>query len=388
MTSQPDRSQEPAGGPPESRSGISRRTLLTGLAGLGGGATLLAGAWWGTQAADVTLTGPGGLFDGGDQPGAGAPSALPRPASATTLPAGVEVGVDGVAPFRVPNEDFFQIDTAFGLPKLNAQDWQLRIHGMVDREMTLDYATLLEGELIERDITLCCVSNEVGGDLVGNAVWLGLPLAPLLRGTGPSAGADMVLSTSADGWTASSPLQALTDDDRDAMLAIGMNGEVLPARHGFPVRMVVPGLYGFVSATKWVVDLEVTRFDAKKAYWSTRGWSERGPVKLASRIDVPRSGANLSPGQVAVAGVAWAPGIGIDAVEVSVDGGGWQPARLAETSGLDSWRQWVFPWTATIGRHELKVRATDGAALAQTGERSRVDPDGATGWHTIEVTVR
>jgi DMSO/TMAO reductase YedYZ molybdopterin-dependent catalytic subunit len=333
----------------------------------------VAGAWWASRGPTVVPAGP--------------TSALPTPSARATVPPGAEVGVDGVVPFRVPNGEFFQIDTAFGQPKLAAADWKLRIHGMVEREVTLDYPTLLKGELIERDITLCCVSNEVGGDLIGNAAWLGLRLAPLLKQAGPSLQADMVLSRSVDGWTASSPLEALTDD-RDAMLAVGMNGEPLPLRHGFPVRMVVPGLYGYVSATKWVVELEVTRFDKAAAYWTTRGWSARGPVKLASRIDVPRDGVEVAAGRVAVAGVAWAPTIGIDRVEVSVDGGAWQPARLAAAAGLDPWRQWVFDWQATTGKHELKVRATDGAGQVQTGEKARVDPDGATGWHSIDVTAK
>ncbi len=358
---------------PSGSSGPSRRVVLAAAAG---GAAALAGGVW-----------LGGRFRGGGEPGSGAPSELPSPVSASTLPEGVEVGLDGVSPFRVPNEDFFQIDTAFGLPKVDAATWSLRIHGMVEREVTLDYATLLAGDLIERDITISCVSNSVGGDLLGNAAWLGLPIAPLLARAGPVPDADMVLSTSEDGWTASTPLNVLADTGRDCLLAVGMNGAVLPARHGFPVRMVVPGLYGFVSATKWVVDLEVTRFDLKSAYWTTRGWSPRGPVKLASRVDVPRDGARVAAGPVGVGGVAWAPHVGIEGVEVRVDGGPWQSAELAASGGIDAWRQWAFTWQATSGRHELAVRATDRGGQVQTGERADVIPDGATGWHTIIVQV-
>lgn len=313
--------------------------------------------------------------------------ALPVPASTRPLPAGVEVGVPGVVPFRVPTADFYRIDTALVVPRVSAQDWRLRIHGMVEREVTLDFATLVRGALVERDVTLCCVSNEVGGDLVGNARWLGLPIGPLLQQAGPRADADMVLSTSVDGWTASTPLAVLTDG-RDALLAVAMNGEPLTIEHGFPVRMVVPGLYGYVSATKWVVDLEVTRFDRAQAYWTPRGWSERGPVKTQSRIDVPQQGATVSAGRVAVAGVAWAQQRGISGVEVSVDDGPWRPATLGAEASVDTWRQWVFAWDATAGTHELRVRATDRTGETQTGKISSPAPDGATGWHTVTVSVR
>jgi DMSO/TMAO reductase YedYZ molybdopterin-dependent catalytic subunit len=312
---------------------------------------------------------------------------LPAPADPEpALPAGVEVGVPGVAPFRVPAADFYRIDTALVVPRVQAEDWHLRIHGMVDREVTLDFAGLLASPLVERDVTLVCVSNEVGGDLIGNARWLGLPLGPLLRRAGPHADADMVLSTSADGFTVSTPLATLTDG-RDALLAVGMNGAPLPLEHGFPVRMVVPGLYGYVSATKWVVDLEVTRFDKAVAYWTPRGWADRAPVKTQSRIDVPRAGSDVRAGRVAVAGVAWAQHVGIDRVEVRVDGGAWQPARLAAEASIDTWRQWVFPWDASQGRHTLQVRATDRTGRTQTGDEAPPAPDGATGWHTIEVQV-
>jgi DMSO/TMAO reductase YedYZ molybdopterin-dependent catalytic subunit len=312
---------------------------------------------------------------------------LPAPVDpAPALPAGVEVGVAGVAPFRVPADDFYRIDTALVVPRVRAEDWRLRIHGMVDREVSLDFAALLASPLVERDVTLVCVSNEVGGDLIGNARWLGLPLGPLLRQAGPHKDADMVLSTSTDGFTCSTPLAALTDG-RDALLAVGMNGEPLPVEHGFPVRMVVPGLYGYVSATKWVTDLEVTRFDRAQAYWTPRGWSARGPVKTESRIDVPRQGEGVRAGQVAVAGVAWAQHVGIDRVEVRVDGGAWQPARLATEASIDTWRQWVFAWDAVPGRHTLQVRATDRRGAPQTGDEAPPAPDGATGWHTVTVDV-
>ena len=312
---------------------------------------------------------------------------LPTPASsAPSLPAGVEVGVDGMPSFRTANEDFYRIDTALVVPRLVAAEWSLRVHGMVEREVTLRYSDLVAGPLVERDLTLICVSNEVGGHLTGNARWLGLPVASVLARARPTADADMVLSKSSDGWTASTPLPVLTDA-RDALLAIGMNGEPLPIEHGFPVRMVVPGLYGYVSATKWVVDLEVTRFDRATAYWTTRGWSARGPVKTQSRIDVPRAGERVTAGRVAVAGIAWAQHRGIDGVEVRVDEGPWRPARLAAEASVDTWRQWVWEWDAAPGRHTLQVRAIDGTGAVQTGEEAPPPPDGATGWHTIDVDV-
>ena len=312
---------------------------------------------------------------------------LPRPADpAPALPASVEVGVDGVVPFRVPNADFYRIDTALVTPQVDAATWRLRIHGMVQREVTITYDELLAQPLVERDVTLMCVSNEVGGDLVGNARWLGLPLKPLLDRAVPAADADMVFSTSADGWTCGTPLDVVLDG-RDALLAVGMNGEPLPVEHGFPVRMVVPGLYGFVSATKWVTDIEITRFDRATAYWTPRGWSAKAPVKTQSRIDVPRSGADVKPGRVAVAGIAWAQHRGIAKVEVRVDDGPWQEARLGSVPSTDTWRQWVYEWDAPAGRHTLAVRATDATGAVQTQEEAPPAPDGATGWHTVEVFV-
>jgi len=315
---------------------------------------------------------------------------LPTPAEpAPARPAGVDVGVKGMDPFITPNGDFYRIDTALSVPLLRAEDWSLRIHGMVKNEVTLTWAELVAGSLVERDLTLMCVSNEVGGDLTSTARWLGLPIKPLLERAGVSADADMVLSQSSDGWTASTPVEALTDG-RDAILAIGMNGEPLPLEHGFPVRMVVPGLYGYVSATKWVVDLEVTRFDKAEGYWTPRGWSERGPVKTGSRIDVPSNGDGVKAGKIAVAGIAWAEHRGIKAVEVRIDKGEWQPARLGAEDTVDTWRQWYFAWdTAKVssGSHTLQVRATDGDGAVQTGESAEPAPDGATGWHTISVTL-
>ena len=306
----------------------------------------------------------------------------------TTLatPRGVGVGVDGVTPWVTSAADFYRIDTSFSVPLIAPHDWELRIHGLVDTEITLTYDDLLARGLTEAWLTLCCVSNEVGGSLIGNAAWSGVRLAPLLAEAAPHTDADAVLSRSADGWTAGTPLGALTDD-RNAMLAVAMNGSPLTPEHGFPVRMVVPGLYGYVSATKWVVDLEVTRFSDFTAFWTQRGWSPQGPVKTQSRIDVPGRSGRVAAGTVMVAGVAWAQHRGITRVEVQVDDEPWAEARLAADPTIDSWRQWSYAWQAAAGSHRLRVRATDGTGTTQTEKIADVVPDGATGWDTITVDV-
>ncbi|WP_448006262.1 molybdopterin-dependent oxidoreductase [Agromyces bauzanensis] len=313
--------------------------------------------------------------------------ALPRPTATAAVPAAAELDIDGLAPVITPNAQFYRIDTALAVPAVEPSDWSLRIHGMVEREVTLTWDELLALPLEESVTTLACVSNEVGGGLIGNAVWLGYPIRELLARAAPSADADMVLSRSVDGFTASTPLPVL-EDDRNAILAVGMNGEPLLAEHGFPVRMVVPGLYGYVSATKWVVDLEVTRFDRATAYWTDRGWSERGPIKLSSRIDVPRGGQSLTAGPVTVAGVAWHQHVGIERVEVQVDDDAWQPATLATAISIDTWVQWRYEWNAPAGTHTLRVRATGADGEVQTAEVQGVVPDGATGLHERSVEVR
>ncbi|MFD9407648.1 molybdopterin-dependent oxidoreductase [Streptomyces sp. NPDC059989] len=318
---------------------------------------------------------------------------LPAPAvPAPPVPAGADLRVPGVSPFLTPNRDFYRVDTALVVPRVDADTWRLRIHGEgVAKPLTLDLRELLTRPLVEHDITLCCVSNEVGGPYAGNARWLGVRLADLLREAGvrpPSQGgpADQLVARSVDGMTLGTPVETVMDG-RDALLAVGMNGEPLPFAHGFPVRMVVPGLYGYVSACKWLRELRLTTFAAYDAYWVRRSWAAMGPVKTQSRIDTPRASAVLVPGPVAVAGVAWAQHRGIARVEVRVDGGPWHEARLGAADGADTWRQWVWPWEATAGRHTLEVRATDGTGAVQTGERTGTLPDGATGWHTVTVRV-
>ncbi|KQV71559.1 oxidoreductase [Nocardioides sp. Root122] len=301
-------------------------------------------------------------------------------------PAATSVGLPGVAPWQTPNEDFYLIDTTIAKPTIEPEDWSLRIHGLVERELELTYSELVARPKTESWITLACVSNEVGGGLVGNARWSGVRLATLLSGLGISEEADCVLQTSHDGWTCATPLEVLTDE-RDAMLAVAMNGRPLPIEHGFPVRTVVPGLYGYVSATKWVVDLEVTTFAKAVGYWTTKGWSAEGPVKIASRIDVPRSGDDVEAGPVSIGGVAWHQHTGIAAVEVQVDGGPWQRAELGTVPSVDTWVQWALTVDLPEGDHEVRVRAVGRDGDTQTGVVRDPAPDGATGLHTIEISA-
>ena len=360
---------------PDPEAGLDRRRFLawTGVsAGVGflalvGGQILLAG----TRAADSARA----LFT------------LPT-ASVTAAPiaAAASFDLDGLSPIITPNADFYRIDTALQVPRIDPNTWRLKITGMVENEVELSFADLLALPLEESVTTLACVSNYVGGDLIGNAKWLGYPIRELLARAKPTNGADMVLSSSQDGFTAGTPIEALTDE-RNAILAVGMNGEPLPLEHGYPVRMVVPGLYGYVSATKWVVELKVTRFDQEQGYWTPRGWSELGPIKLQSRIDVPRAGAPLSGGPITVAGVAWSQHVGVSGVEVQIDDGGWEPATLADAISIDTWRQWMYTWDATSGGHTVRVRATDAEGRVQTASTADVAPDGATGHHSISVNV-
>lgn len=303
-----------------------------------------------------------------------------------SIPADADFTIDGLAPYVTPNDNFYRIDTALSVPQIDPDTWSIRVHGMVDQEIEMTFEDILNEELTETAVTLTCVSNPVGGDLIGNAIWTGWPIRELLQRAGVSADADMVLSTSSDGFTAGTPLAALTDE-RDSIFAVLMNGQPLPAQHGFPVRMVVPGLYGYVSATKWVVDLKVTTFDADQGYWTPRGWSAEGPIKVQSRIDVPAAGESVEAGQSVIAGVAWNQGTGIEKVEVQVDDGDWQTAELGGSVSDDTWLQWRLDWDAPSGDHTVMVRATNKDGETQTPEEAAVAPNGATGWHTITVSV-
>jgi len=315
---------------------------------------------------------------------------LPAPAKAAS-PAPADLPVPGISPWATPNGEFYRIDTALVVPFVDPATWTLKVTGLVDREVTLSFAELLAKPLRELDVTLACVSNEVGGDLVGNARWLGWPVRELLAQAGVRPGADMVLSTSVDGFTASTPLEALSDG-RDSLLAIGMNGQPLPPEHGFPVRLVVPGLYGYVSATKWVTELKVTTFAQDMAYWTSRGWSDHGPIKRSSRIDTPRQGATV-PRDGVIGGVAWAQGTGVASVDVRLDDGAWQPARLGGDGGTDSWRQWSLPLAALTGgspaggEHRLTVRMTGRDGRPQSTDLAPPAPNGSSGLHTITFRV-
>lgn len=313
---------------------------------------------------------------------------LPRPATAASaVPSGASLDVAGITSYVTPNADFYRIDTALSVPQIDPAKWSLEISGLVDTPVTLTWQQLLDLPLVEHMATLSCVSNDVGGDLIGNALWLGYPIRELLKRAGVQESADMVLSTSIDGFTAGTPLSVLQDSQTQALLAIGMNGEPLPVEHGFPVRMVVPGLFGYVSATKWVTSLRVTRFADEKAYWSTRGWDEKGPVKLESRIDTPSGGASVAVGAVPIAGVAWEPHTGVERVEVRIDSGAWQTAELADSVSDDTWRQWVYRWQAQAGNHRIQVRATSKDGRVQKAKYLPPAPNGAEGWDEVTVTV-
>jgi DMSO/TMAO reductase YedYZ molybdopterin-dependent catalytic subunit len=313
---------------------------------------------------------------------------FPRPAvPAPPLPAGSNLNIPGLSSFITPDSSFYRVDTALLAPQVAPASWQLRIHGMVQREVTINFAELLRRPLIEAYVTLTCVSDPVEGPYVGNAKWLGASLADLVRQARPLAGADQLLCTSIDGFTSGTPLQVVLDG-RNALLAIAMNGTALPVVHGFPARMVVPGLYGYVSATKWVIDIEVTTFASAVAFWAQHGWSQRAPIKTESRIDVPTGGTPLAPGRIPVAGVAWAQHKGVAAVEVRVNGGEWHEARLAAVPDIDTWRQWVWEWSATPGNYMLEARATDATGYTQTPVQAGPPPNGASGYPSVQVTVR
>ncbi|MBU9765241.1 molybdopterin-dependent oxidoreductase [Mycobacterium sp. TNTM28] len=350
-----------------------RRLITAGLLGVGA-ATGLLGAVAGRLANSVAAERDS--------------SALPLPrVPAPPIPAGVQPHDVALPRFVTDSSDFYRVDIALSVPQLSRADWRLRIHGMVDHEITYSFADLARFEAVEKAITLACVSNPVGGDLISTGLWTGYRLSDLLAAAGVSPDADMLLSGSVDGFTVGTPVQALTDG-RDALLAVGLNGAPLPVEHGYPARLVVAGLYGYVSATKWVTNLELTRFDRAEAYWTRQGWAARGPVKTQSRIDVPKAGQTVPVGSTTFGGVAWAQNRGVRAVEVRIDDGPWQPARLGEAYSEQTWRLWSLPWQAEVpGRHTITVRATDTTGAVQTPDETGTVPDGATGWHSVNFTV-
>ena len=294
--------------------------------------------------------------------------------------------VTGISPIVTPNSDFYRIDTALVVPSVDVNDWKLSVSGMVDNPYTMTFRDLIDMGLVETPVTLSCVSNKVGGNLVDNAVWRGVPLADVLNRAGLQRGATQIVGRSVDNWNSGFPAE-YAFDGRVALVAVAMNGEPLPREHGFPVRLVIAGLYGYVSATKWLEEIRLTTWEGFDSYWVPRGWAKRGPIKTQSRIDVPRRGASVRAGRVAVAGVAWAPTRSIERVEVQIDDGPWVSAELSNNMSVNSWRQWVYAWDATPGKHRVRCRATDGTGSTQTSEQRPPAPDGATGWHTIEVTA-
>jgi DMSO/TMAO reductase YedYZ molybdopterin-dependent catalytic subunit len=313
---------------------------------------------------------------------------LPAAAEAVPpFPSAAELAIDGLSPVVTPVADFYRIDTAISPPRVDLTQWSLSFSGMVERPYTIDYSDLLDMRMVERYVTLSCVSNQVGGGLVGNALWLGVPLSELLDRAGLAAGAEQIVGRSVDGFTVGFPTE-VAYDGRDAMLAVGMNGEPLPFEHGFPARLVVAGLYGYVSATKWISEIEMTGWDTFDAYWIPRGWSKEAPVKTQSRIDTLPDGASIEAAPRRVAGVAWAPNRGISMVEVQLgEDAEWVEAELSEPLSDNSWRQWVVDWDPSPGRYQVRVRATDGEGDTQTEEITAPAPNGATGWHTVSVEV-
>jgi DMSO/TMAO reductase YedYZ molybdopterin-dependent catalytic subunit len=355
--------------------GMSRRKLLAGSAAVAAGAGIAA-------AGGQLLAGRGGVEASRAALGRIVPT-VPAP----PIPAGADFAADGSPTFITPNRDFYRVDINLTLPRLRAEDWRLRVHGMVDRELTLNWADLTSRPLVERTVTMTCVSNEIGGPYISTANFTGVLLADILEEAGLQRGADQVFTTSVDGWTCGTPTADIADPSRQAMLVIGMNGEPLPIEHGFPVRMLVPGLYGFVSGTKWITDMELTTFDAKRAYWLQRNWAQRAPIKTMSRIDSPGSFERVSP-DTPITGIAWAQTRGIEKVEVRVDGGEWRPAELSTEVNLDTWRMFRLRGRWEPGSHVAEVRATDRRGYTQTADRAAPIPDGASGWHSVQFTVQ
>jgi DMSO/TMAO reductase YedYZ molybdopterin-dependent catalytic subunit len=328
------------------------------------------------------------LLERGRQNAIAQAGTLPAPAATAPPPReGAELAVEGITPLITRNEQFYRIDTALLVPRPDINTWRLRVIGLVDRPFELTYDELTAMPLFEQFVTIACVSNEVGGNLVGNALWRGVRLKDLLRQAGPRPEATQIVGRAVDGFTVGFPTGYALADDREPMVAVGMNGEPLPVDHGFPARLIVPGLFGYVSATKWLSEIELTTWEGFDAYWVPLGWAKEGPILTQSRIDVPRNGAQLEAGTVTIAGVAWAPDRGIDAVEIQVDETGWMPAEISAPISDATWVQFAYAWEATSGDHRISVRATDGNGEVQTDDRTEPAPDGARGRHVIEVSV-
>ena len=372
----PERSAPAAADPAATRAAAVGRRRFIQIVGIAGAGAVLVGV--GARLANVATSSIGAVRRA---------LRLPAPRSTVIVPDGAELDIPGITPLYTPNADFYRVDTALTVPAIDPSTWRLTVVGLVDEPVELSFDDLLAMGLDEYSITLTCVSNEVGGDLLGTARWLGVPVRDVLALAGPRSDSDMVLSRSVDGFTASTPLKVLTDPGRDAILAVAMNGEPLPLEHGFPVRMVVPGLYGYVSATKWLTELKVTTFAADEAYWTPRGYSAEAPIKFASRLDTPRTGEPVESGTVVLAGVAWAQTVGIERVEVRVDDGAWQRATLSSAVNDDTWVQWFLEWDAPPGTHNVVVRAVDRRGELQIEERAPIAPNGSSGWQRTLVRV-
>jgi DMSO/TMAO reductase YedYZ molybdopterin-dependent catalytic subunit len=363
-----------------------------------GGVTAEMPAWGrrrfiGTSIAVIGVAAVGGvvgrtLLERGRQGAIAQAGTLPAPAAtAPPPPEGADLAVEGITPLVTRNEDFYRIDTALLVPRPDINTWRLRVSGLVDRPLELTYDELVQMPLFEQYVTIACVSNEVGGNLVGNALWRGVRLKGLLAQAGLRPEATQIVGRAVDGFTVGFPTGYALADDREPMVAVGMNGEPLPVDHGFPARLIVPGLFGYVSATKWLTEIELTTWEGFDAYWVPLGWAKEGPILTQSRIDVPRSGAQLEAGPVTIAGVAWAPDRGISAVEVQVGESGWMPAEISAPISDATWVQFAYAWDATPGDHRISVRATDGDGEIQTDERTEPAPDGARGHHMIQVSI-
>lgn len=356
----------------EGVTGASRRGVLIATGGLAALAAVMGGAgrWissYRSRPENVTIPA----------------AADPAPA----FPVGLDDKVPGISKFRTPNNEFYRVDTRLTTPIVSTADWTLTIDGDVDKELTFTFDQLAAMPLIERDITLTCVSNSVGGKYVGSARWIGVRLTDLLDLAGVGDRADQIFSTDVDGMTISTPLDLATDG-RDSMIAIGMNGEALPREHGFPARMVIPGLYGFISATKWISRITLTTYADDDAYWTKKDWATDAPIKLSSRIDTPRALSTVAAGGTVIGGVAWAQEMGgVDKVQVRIDGGAWEDARLGPSAGSEYWRQWYFPWTAESGQRTIAVRAINGDGKTQSSARANPFPEGSSGIQELIVSV-
>ena len=345
----------------------------------------------GSVAAASVVAGVAGrsLLEASGGPPSTGGTTVPPPSQTATLPGGASLPVDGITPIVMPNDTFYRIDTALLTPTVDVASWRLTIKGMVERETTLTYADLVELPIVEQYVTIACVSNEVGGKLVGNAKWTGVRLRDVLDIAGVQAEATQLVGRSVDGWTAGMPTAWVMDPAREPMIALKMNDELLPKAHGFPARLIVPGLYGYVSATKWLAELELTTWEAFDGYWVPLGWSKEGPILTQSRIDIPRAGQSVPAGRVAIAGVAWAPDRGVSKVEVAIDGE-WRECQLSTPISKATWVQWLYAWDAAAagpGDHTIEVRATDGTGEVQTDQVTPPAPDGARGHDQFTVTV-